>query len=89
MLFSIFLPFSGKNKIKSKGELRLSPQIEFWNIFSNHIIIFINKSVFNQGLNTLLVPMVWKFYFFLPRVWKITKLVLMVLKSDQVSPFVS
>ena len=30
-----------------------------------------------------------KLYFFLPRVWKVTKLVLVVLKSDQVSPSVS
>jgi hypothetical protein len=42
-----------------------------------------------KGLNTPLVPRVWQLYFFLPKVWKVTKLVLVVLKSDQVNHSVS
>jgi hypothetical protein len=48
-----------------------------------------NDLIYLKGLNTLLVPRIWKLYFFLPRVWKVTKLVIVVLKNDQVSPSVS
>jgi hypothetical protein len=39
------------------------------------------------GLNISLVAKVWKLYFFFPKVWKVTKLVPMVLKSDQISRY--
>jgi hypothetical protein len=52
------------------------------------MVTFLGLS-FEVGLNTLLVPRVWKLYFFFLKVWKVTKLVLVVLKSDQVSSSVS
>ena len=60
----------------------------------NPLIILIKSLLFNflTALKpdlSILVPRVWKLYFFLHMVWKVIKLVLVVLKSDQVSPFVS
>jgi hypothetical protein len=42
-----------------------------------------------KGLNTLLVLRVSNFYFFLPKIWKVTKLVIVVLKSDQINHSIS
>jgi hypothetical protein len=57
-----------------------------------HLLIFLlslKVNIIFKGLNTLSILRVSKLYFFLSRVYKVTKLVLVVLKSNQINISVS